>query len=176
MTMHSPITGLHHSPFAWTQEKMLHELLMHICGFEAWIVASHTHLTTTRGCDFPELPEPVLFYLIPRLAEGRARHFSAELPVPKVKTAIVAVCGGGNDISSQRQCYWAKEPSQPLIVGVVIAEKGQPLDAIDLYGVDILHHLVGQVLPDPRLGERFRLIIGHREHLKALPLLGGILD
>jgi hypothetical protein len=41
-----------------------------------------------------------------------AGHFSAELPVPKVKTAILAVRGGRNDISSQRQCYWAYTSSR----------------------------------------------------------------
>jgi hypothetical protein len=57
--------------------------------------------------NFRYFQEPVLFHLIQRLAEGMAGHFSAELPVPKVKTAILAVRGGRNDISSQRQCYWA---------------------------------------------------------------------
>jgi hypothetical protein len=91
-------------------EEVYDQVLMHIRGVEVEIKsAQETSEPHHRDPNtyFRKLPEPVLFHLIPRLAEGLARHFSAELPVPKVKTAIVAVCGGRNDISSQRQCYWA---------------------------------------------------------------------
>jgi hypothetical protein len=36
-----------------------------------------------------------------------AEDFTAEVPVPKVKTEIYAVRGRTNDVLSQRQCYWA---------------------------------------------------------------------
>jgi hypothetical protein len=107
VTMHSPITGLHHSPVAWIQEHMLYKCLMPIWGVEAWKVAYHTHRTTTRGGDFPEGEDPVRFHVIHRLAAGLAGQFSAELPVPTVKPAILAVRGGRNDTASPRQCYWA---------------------------------------------------------------------
>ena len=40
-----------------------------------------------------------------------AEDFTAEVPVPKVKTAIYAVRGRANGVLSQRQCYWANIPS-----------------------------------------------------------------
>ena len=47
-----------------------------------------------------------------------AEDFTAEVPVPKVKTAIYAVRGRANGVLSQRQCYWAGLARQELRVMV----------------------------------------------------------
>jgi hypothetical protein len=67
---------------------MFDQLLMPIRRFELWIVALHIRLTVIGGADFRKDQEPAVFWAIPQEIDGVAEDSTAEVPVPKVKTAI----------------------------------------------------------------------------------------
>src|SRR5262249_54159442 len=80
--------GVHEGSLVWTQQKVLHQLLMRIRGVEAWIVPCHTPLPVPRDNNLPKKGEPVV--LGHSIAENswNKGDFTGEVPVQKVKTAI----------------------------------------------------------------------------------------
>jgi len=88
MTMPISVTGVHQRAFRWIQENMFNQLFMHIRRFEMWTGALHSRLTIIVGADFRNDQEPALFWARQRGIDGVAEDSTAEVPVPKVKTAI----------------------------------------------------------------------------------------
>jgi hypothetical protein len=60
MSIYIPTAGIHQGAFGRTQEKVFDKFFIGIRRAERRIIACHTHLTSTRGSDFPEVREPVV--------------------------------------------------------------------------------------------------------------------